>query len=167
MSIHGGVLQAFNIGTISGDIELGGQITPDGEYAIRTTSGDANLALPADTRCTVQVRTVSGDIDCSPAVRAHRESRRHMSLAINGGGPTVQFGSISGDLSISELSDVAGSPVPPTATRPSACAARTPPPGSVAKAVRAATLSAWPTAVPLPRASPPRWPCSKLSSAAS
>jgi hypothetical protein len=106
VSIHGGLLQAFNIGTISGDIDLGGQIAPDGEYGIRTTSGDTNLALPADAACTVQVRTVSGDIDCELPYQRTRESRRHMALAINGGGPTVQFGSISGDLSITELSDV-------------------------------------------------------------
>jgi hypothetical protein len=106
VSIHGGVLQAFNIGTISGDIDLGGQITPDGEYGIRTTSGDTHLAFPADTACTVQVRTVSGDIDCELPYQRTRESRRHMALALNGGGPTVQFGSISGDLSITELSGV-------------------------------------------------------------
>ena len=134
VSIHGGVLQAFNIGTISGDIDLGGEITPDGEYGIRTTSGDTNLALPADAACTVQVRTVSGDIDCALPYQRTRESRRHMSLAINGGGPTVQFGSISGDLSISELSDAAGSqrrrPRRDPAPAPRGC----PMPGSVAKA---------------------------------
>ncbi len=105
VSIRGGVLQAFNIGSISGDIALAGQITPDGEYGIRTTSGDTHLALPADAACTVQVRTVSGDIDCELPYQRTRESRRHMALAINGGGPTVQFGSISGDLSITQLSD--------------------------------------------------------------
>ncbi len=105
VTIHGGVLQAFNIGSISGDVSLAGQITPDGEYGIRTTSGDTRLSLPTDTACTVQVRTVSGDIDCNLPYERTRESRRHMSLSINGGGPTVQFGSISGDLDITALSE--------------------------------------------------------------
>lgn len=112
INIHGGVLQAFNIGTISGDVNLSGQLTPDGEYGIRTTSGDTILLLPSDTACTVQVRTVSGDIDCELPYQRTRESRRHMALAINGGGPTVQFGSISGDLSIKPLTDAASAGAP-------------------------------------------------------
>lgn len=103
VSVTAGLLQAFNLGTVSGDVTLAGRLAPDGEYAVRTTSGDVHLGLPRDTQCLVKIRTVSGDVDCALPYDRERESRRQMSLAINGGGPVLQFGSVSGDLSITEL----------------------------------------------------------------
>ena len=112
VSVRGGELPAVSIGTVSGDIELSGLLVQDGEYTIQTTSGDTALALPADTRCSVKIRTVSGDVDCDLPYQRTRESRRHMRLDVNGGGPVIEFGSISGDLEITKLS---GAPAPATA----------------------------------------------------
>ena len=103
VNVTAGLLQAFNIGTISGDVNLAGRLAPDGEYAVRTTSGDVQLSLPGDTQCLVKIRTVSGDVECGLPYDRQRESRRQMTLAINGGGPVLQFASVSGDLNIDKL----------------------------------------------------------------
>jgi hypothetical protein len=57
--------------------------------------------MPRDSRLTVEVQTLSGDIDCDlPHERVRLGTARGKQLIINGGGPFVRLQTVSGDVLI-------------------------------------------------------------------
>jgi hypothetical protein len=112
--------------TVSGDIELEGELADGGEHRIETVSGD--LSLGAVAGMTLEVRGLSTDVDVSLPHRSEgsRDRRRYV---IGQGGPLVAFSSMSGDVSVgparrfeSRLSAPRPTvpPPPPTAPAPPA-----------------------------------------------
>jgi hypothetical protein len=113
---------ALRLVTVSGDIELDG-VLAGGPHRIETVSGDLSLGLAGGL--TLEVRGLSSDTHVSLPHRSEgsRDRRRYV---IGDGAGTLQFSSMSGDVSVN-ASRRAG-PVPPTPpTPPSPPTAPTPP----------------------------------------
>lgn len=90
-----GLNGALTARTGSGDIEANGSIT--GNTKLQTGSGSVRLHLGHDARYNLNASTGSGTIR---AGQGRSTDHHHMSEAINGGGPTVEVQTGSGDIEI-------------------------------------------------------------------
>ena len=61
-------------------------LAPNGEYEFGTVSGDLLLQVPQETRMTVSMKTVSGDLSCALPATSTEGGKRNRTLAVNGGG---------------------------------------------------------------------------------
>ena len=94
--------------TISGDILVKFQSAPTEPSAISTVSGDVDVTLPASTKASFSMRSVSGEIytdfDLSlPKTRDDDDNLRHMGGSTvegraNGGGTSFALKTVSGDI---------------------------------------------------------------------
>lgn len=86
-----------SITTGSGDVEIASTFAPGGDHVVTTTSGDVELAVHGGV--TIDVRTVSGDVDC-----AHPELRggtgRRDPLVIGDGAARLAVRTLSGDIEV-------------------------------------------------------------------
>ncbi len=86
-------------GTVSGGMDFQ---TPLGEgpYRFNSVSGDVQLLVPAETRCSAELHAVSGGINTRlPATSTSRRNGAQM-VEIQGGGVKVYAHSVSGNLSL-------------------------------------------------------------------
>ena len=125
--------------TVSGDIELEGELADGGEHRIETVSGD--LSLGAVAGMTLEVRGLSTDVDVSLPHRSEgsRDRRRYV---IGQGGPLVSFSSMSGDVSVGparRFESRLSAPRPPAPPTPPPSP---PPPPAVSEAEQLAILRA-------------------------
>ena len=97
------------IATVSGDIELEGDLRPQTAHRFETVSGDLSLGVVGGV--TLEVRGLSSDVDVSVAHRSEgsRDRRRYV---IGDGAASVQFSSMSGDVSVHAARRVAAAPPP-------------------------------------------------------
>ncbi len=80
--------------TISGDLVIGSAVCPK-RFSFNTTSGDAELSLPADSSFTLSMSSVSGDFDCElPTVKKNGR------YTVGDGGASFDVNSVSGDVKI-------------------------------------------------------------------
>jgi hypothetical protein len=112
------------IETVSGDISLESKLAEDGEYSLRTISGDIQVMLDSGQRCTLRYQSLSGDFTSSLPHELRRQGWGKVEAAINGGGVVITCNSTSGDLDVRPARSATQEPesVPPTArvneTRP-------------------------------------------------
>ena len=102
--------------TVSGDVELEGELADGASHRIETVSGD--LSLGVTDGLVLEVRGLSTDVDVSVPHRAEgsRDRRRYV---IGAGGPQVLFSSMSGDVSVGSGRRSGGTPpVAPVPPRP-------------------------------------------------
>ena len=85
--------------TVSGDLVIQTSLA-EGPYHFNSVSGDVHVVVPADTRCTAKISSVSGSIRSSLPSTATRLSNGSKATEIQGGGTKVRLSSVSGDLSI-------------------------------------------------------------------
>ncbi len=97
LRISARTVEAAQVRTTSGDIELGGSFTGSGPYSIGTVSGDVTVAAIGPLR--VEGKTVSGDLRTALPHRSGGGAGRR-TIEIGDGGPLVAFQSISGDLEV-------------------------------------------------------------------
>jgi DUF4097 and DUF4098 domain-containing protein YvlB len=108
---------AVNLKTVSGDIELGQSSLPslsastvsgevevetglgEGPYKFNSVSGDLTLKLPADTRCTAELHSLSGGLSVKLPSTFSRNNGTQ-TAEIQGGGVKVYLNSVSGDMEI-------------------------------------------------------------------
>ena len=97
--VHG-LNGAFNARTGSGDIEADGNLT--GPANLTSGSGAVRLHIAPNSHFNLEATTGSGDIRVSfpGAPRQDSQGRHHMTAAINGGGPTLEAHTGSGDIDI-------------------------------------------------------------------
>lgn len=116
-------IERARVVTVSGDIELEGELAEAGEHRVETVSGD--LTLGAVNGLSLEVRGLSTDVEVSLPHRSEgsRDRRRYI---IGAGGPALLFSSMSGDVSVgparrfeSRIS-APRPPSPPTAPTPPA-----------------------------------------------
>lgn len=102
--------EAAHITTVSGDIELEGDLASRAAHRFETVSGDLSLGIVGGV--TLEVRGLSSDVDVSVAHRSEgsRDRRRYV---IGDGLASVQFSSMSGDVSVHAARRVGTPPVPP------------------------------------------------------
>ena len=90
-------LERTSITTVSGDVEIASAFAPGGDHVVTTTSGDVELAVEGGV--TIDVRTVSGDVD-----RDHPDLREHASrrdpLVIGNGAARLAVRTLSGDIEV-------------------------------------------------------------------
>lgn len=110
-------LDAAHVSTVSGDIELEGELRAAAAHRFETVSGDLTLGVVGGV--TLEVRGLSTDVDVSVAHRSEgsRDRRRYV---IGDGAATVEFRSMSGDVSVHAARRVAASPPAQPAAPPMA-----------------------------------------------
>ncbi len=119
---------AADASTVSGDLQLQTPMTA-GPYAFSSVSGSVRLLVPADTRCTAELNSVSGSIRSSLPSTSNSITRGLKVIQVAGGGASVRLKSVSGSLSLEvegmpaanvttqatmANSTVSAPPVPPT-----------------------------------------------------
>lgn len=81
----------------SGDVRVDG--VPRGSWSLSTTSGDVELALPAELGFELDAVTSSGQIDAAhPVTVAGTFGRRRVQGTVRGGGPRLEIHTTSGDI---------------------------------------------------------------------
>lgn len=118
LSAFAPLLGRARVVTVSGDIELEGELGEAGEHRMESVSGDLSLGIVGGLR--LEVRGLSTDVDVSLPHRAEgsRDRRRYV---IGNGGPAVVFSSMSGDVSVGasrRFEGRAAPPEPPIPPRP-------------------------------------------------
>lgn len=146
------------IETISGNAELAGAFGTESGHAVSTVSGDVELAVLGGL--TLEVKTISGDVDCRHPDRREGDGRKQP-LVIGDGAARLAVRSMSGDVEVrpgtSGPSDDDGAegvraprfafpPLPPLPRRP-------PAPSFAAREAPTASSAASPVE-PTPAASP-------------
>lgn len=106
-----------HITTVSGDIEVEGELDRQVTHRFETVSGDLSLGVVGGV--TLEVRGLSSDVDVSIAHRSEgsRDRRRYV---IGDGAVAVQFSSMSGDVSVHAARRMANPPAPPRPPAPPA-----------------------------------------------
>jgi len=85
--------------TVSGEMKLETGLGA-GPYKFNSVSGDLTLKVPADTRCSAELQTVSGDISTKlPTTSVSRHNGTQM-VEVQGGGVKVTLHSVSGDMEL-------------------------------------------------------------------
>jgi hypothetical protein len=98
IGVRGSRLASLSARTVSGDISLESPLDPQGTYSAQSVSGNLHLFLPGDTRAVIQLTSTSGKAQCDLPC-AVSESRRGLWRGVlNGGGATVDFHTVSGNL---------------------------------------------------------------------
>jgi len=103
-----------HIASVSGDIELEGDLAPGTTHRFETVSGDLSLGVVGGV--TLEVRGLSSDVDVSVGHRSEgsRDRRRYV---MGDGAASAQFSSMSGDVSVHAARRIAA-PSPPAAPTP-------------------------------------------------
>ncbi len=99
VSFQASRLRGASIVTVSGDIELDGDLEGGDDHRIKTISGDVDLAV-ADSSYTIEFRSMSGDAETELAADVTREGRRDKTVRIGSGATRVRVKTVSGDLRI-------------------------------------------------------------------
>jgi hypothetical protein len=98
ISIRGSRLASLSGKTVSGDISLESPLDPRGSYEAKTISGNLHLFVPADTRASIQLTSTSGKAQCDLPCSVSESRRGVWRGVLNGGGATVDFRTVSGNL---------------------------------------------------------------------
>ncbi len=106
-------LASFSAKTVSGDISLESPLDERGAYSATTVSGNLHLFVPTDTRATIQLASTTGKAQCDLACTVTESRRGAWRGVLNGGGATVDFHTVSGNL----LVGMAGPEEPPVVAR--------------------------------------------------
>jgi len=101
-------LSALRLDTVSGDALIETPLTAEGSYQGESVSGSLHLVVPADTRCTVRSRTVSGGVRCLLPHRVVRQGWGTWEGEVNGGGVAVEWRSVSGGVVIATEASAPG-----------------------------------------------------------
>jgi hypothetical protein len=118
-------IPSANATTVSGDIILQTPIS-QGPYQFSSVSGAVRLLVPIDTRCNVELHSVSGSIRSSLPATSTKMGHGLKVTEIQGGGIQVHLKSVSGSVSI-ETEGVPANSVPVTAPASSEQTAPPPP----------------------------------------
>lgn len=92
-------LGAINAKTVSGHLSLQTPLA-EGPYKFDSVSGDMRLLLPAETRCSARLRSVSGEIASTFPGSDFLRNHGMLSVEIQGGGVAITAGSVSGNLQL-------------------------------------------------------------------
>jgi hypothetical protein len=97
VELRAGILRSLQVATTSGDLKVAGRLAGPGPFSIVTVSGDALLAPAGDVR--IEMATLSGDLHSELGGRVEN-GRGRRTLTIGSSGPTVEFRSMSGDVTV-------------------------------------------------------------------
>ena len=92
-------LPSVSATTVSGGMELETGLG-DGPYKFNSVSGDITLKIPADTRCTAELHSLSGDLSVRLPIASVLRHNGTQTTVVQGGGVMVYLNSVSGDMKI-------------------------------------------------------------------
>lgn len=117
-------VRAADVVSVSGDLELVGDLEAGDEHRFKTISGDVDLALTGGSY-EIGYKTMSGEVTAEPPARVTRDGRRDRTILVGGaGGAAVRVKTVSGDLSV--RSAAAEMPEPAARSAPTGDAPRRP-----------------------------------------
>ena len=90
-------IRGCDIVTVSGDVEVTGDLDAGRDHRLKTISGDVALALIGESY-DIRFKTMSGDLDCRLTAEVTGEGRRDKHVVVGGGGAQVTVKTVSGDL---------------------------------------------------------------------
>jgi len=95
--LKSGNLPSVEASTVSGKVDLQ---TPlgQGSYRFRSVSGDVHLRVPPESRCSLELHTLSGEIRTDFPQRSAFRTHGSRVAEVRGGGVQISLNSISGDL---------------------------------------------------------------------
>jgi DUF4097 and DUF4098 domain-containing protein YvlB len=86
---------------LSGGVRYRGVISKQGNYSLKSHSGDVVLYLPADSAFDFEAETFSGGVESDFEIKMMgKVSPREMSGSVNGGGAVLKLSSFSGDIKL-------------------------------------------------------------------
>ncbi len=173
-------IESTKVHTVSGDVAISTAFGADGPHVIETTSGSVNLSVAGGL--TLEVRTVSGDVDIAHPARSGGLGRRDP-VVLGDGRARMAVRTLSGDMKIrggrseadpgpATTGPVAAAADTTEATGPSTTASNdtdvTQPVLTAVNATNAGEAGISAPRCPSPRALPAAtpWPCSRRSPAA-
>lgn len=87
--------------TVSGGIEMQGELSPGGIYEFKTLSGRIRLDLPSKSDFELEANTFSGSVQCDFELKVSGEIKRNKIQGVVGkGGASLKVSSFSGGISI-------------------------------------------------------------------
>lgn len=93
-------VRGADVVSVSGDLELVGDLEPGDEHRFKTISGDVDLAL-AGAAFEIGYKTMSGEVTAETSARVTRDGRRDRTIIVGDpGGALVRVRTVSGDLTI-------------------------------------------------------------------
>ena len=100
VDVAGSVPGTVEANTVSGQIRLAAPMG-SGPYSFRSVSGDVSWQMPAAAPCTLELHTVSGDLNVNLPVTQYQAERGTKVWRVQGGGAAVRLNSVSGNLQVS------------------------------------------------------------------
>ena len=101
-----GDLRNCELSSVSGDIELRGDIDPRGSYSLESLNGTVTLRLPSNTSADFEIETFSGDIKNDFGPQAKRDSEyvpsKSLTFTLGDGAADISASSFSGTVKVIE-----------------------------------------------------------------
>lgn len=86
---------------LSGGVQYRGVISKQGNYSLKSHSGDVVLYLPSDSAFDFEAETFSGGVESDFEIKmTGKVSPKEMSGSVNGGGAVLKLSSFSGDIKL-------------------------------------------------------------------
>lgn len=108
-SVSGGLsfarcrLRAADLVSVSGDVEIAGDLDAGEPHRVKTVSGDVRFSL-AGRSYDIGYKTLSGGLECELEARITRESRRDRHVLIGEGACRIEVKTVSGDVTVRRAS---------------------------------------------------------------
>lgn len=113
-------VRATEVVSVSGNVQIEGELLAGSEHWLKTISGDIDLALTGDSY-EVKFKTMSGDLECRLDARVEREDRRDRRVHVGAGEVPIRVKTVSGDLQLRRSpADAPGRQEPETPRAPGA-----------------------------------------------
>ena len=97
----------LRVGTVSGDVDFSGEIRKNGDYDMKTLSGDVIMRIPKNTGAQISGATFSGDFHTSFPITTKATSRYTKRARLDGtigdGSARIRVESFSGDVELREI----------------------------------------------------------------
>lgn len=102
ITVGGGPFERMNASTVSGDLDIRGDLAASGKMDIETMSGDVSVLLPKTVSARVNASTFSGDIvsDLGQTTTRRHGSGNELSARMGNGDGSISLQSFSGDIRI-------------------------------------------------------------------
>jgi len=90
----------LRVNSKSGDIEVSESIKPEGNYFLKTLSGDIRMRIPPDASAHIEASARTGDIRCTLPVKIEKKTNHELCAVLGEGKAKVELISLSGDISL-------------------------------------------------------------------
>lgn len=102
-------LPSADLTTVSGEMRLQTELTT-GPYKFHSVSGAVWLSVPPDTRCSLELQSISGGLHVNLPVTRQKTGGGHSSIDVQGGGVKVTANSVSGGVFVETHGDSVSMP---------------------------------------------------------